>query len=181
MVPQDKKVRHNATRESRASTLEHYPLPRAKRNCDSLQGARSDSLQGGRVENMSDADRDAMEAREDFWNMSGESMYRHQHVMSREKKLNVPAESSTPTPLDHIDIVRQTETSLDNLEGSGSSRFRILNKRPHPPLILPGLFMDGWQIDQNACHIETRHDLDRSVVACQNLLKRKQSSIGFKK
>ena len=60
-----------------------------------------------------------------------------------EKKLNVPAESSTPTPLDHIDIVRQTETSLDNLEGSGSSRFRILNKRPLPP----SRVIHGWRAD----------------------------------
>ena len=40
--------------------------------------------------------------------------------------------------------------------------------------------MGGGQIDQNACHIETRHDLDRSVVVCQNVLKKKQSSNGLK-
>ena len=49
------------------------------------------------VADVSDADREAMEAREDFWSMSGECIYRH-HVLPREQ-LYVPKESSFPIPL----------------------------------------------------------------------------------
>ena len=66
----------------------------------------------GGVQHCCEADRDAMEAREDFRSMSGEFLYRH-HVMPRE---NVLQESSFSIPLKHIDVVRQTKTNLDNLE-----------------------------------------------------------------
>ena len=65
------------------------------------------------------------------------------------KQLYVPKESSFPIPSKYIVVARQTSTSLDNLEEnsvdelrnidgnrilseswSGSTRFRILNKRP---------------------------------------------------
>ena len=62
-----------------------------------LQCARVDSLQEeGGVADISEADRDAMEAREAFWSMSGDSICRH-HVMPREQ-LYVPKESSFPIP-----------------------------------------------------------------------------------
>ena len=50
----------------------------------SLQCASGGSVQGeGGVADISEPDRDAVEAREDFWIMSGEFLYRN-HVMSRE-------------------------------------------------------------------------------------------------
>ena len=57
------------------------------------QCARGDSLQEeGGVAEFSEADRDAMEAREDVWSMSGEFIYRHNVVpenncMYRERSL----------------------------------------------------------------------------------------------
>ena len=62
-----------------------------------LQCARVDSLQEeGGVADISEADRDAMEAREDFWSMSGDPVYRH-HVTPR-GQLYVPKDSSFPIP-----------------------------------------------------------------------------------
>ena len=92
------------------------------------------------------------------------------HVMPREQ-LCVPKESSFPTPSKYIDVVRHTKTNLDNLEESsiddlwnndglgilskcwsGSTRFCAHSKVIH-----------GWIVDRNACHIETRNDMFRSV------------------
>ena len=54
--------------------------------------------------------RDAMEARADFWSMSGGFFYCH-FVMPREH-LYVPKDSSSPIPSKCIDVVRQTKTNL---------------------------------------------------------------------
>ena len=52
---------------------------------DFSQSARDNSLQEeGGVADVSEADRDAMEAREDFWSMSGEFIYDH-HVVPSEQ------------------------------------------------------------------------------------------------
>ena len=96
MVARNKKVTHDvkpcATTESKASTW------RDEVRGDSLQSAKSSSLQEeGALADCSEADRDAMESREDFWNMSGELISRH-HVMLPEQ-LYVPKESSFSTPL----------------------------------------------------------------------------------
>ena len=57
----------------------------------SAQGVTLSVKKAG-VANVSEADRDAVEAGEDFWSMSGEFLYRH-HVTPREQ-LCVPKESS---------------------------------------------------------------------------------------
>ena len=96
---------------------------------------------------MSSADRDAVEAREDFWSMSGEFISRH-HVAPRE---HLHAEKVIiHTSVKHFfDLTRQTKTDLDNSEENriddlrnidrnrilsecwiGSTRFRILNHCP---------------------------------------------------
>ena len=54
---------------------------------------------------------DASEARNDFWSISGNFIYRH-HVQPR-VKLYVPREESFPVPLKYIDISRTTHTNLD--------------------------------------------------------------------
>ena len=54
---------------------------------------------------------DAREAINDFWSMSGSSIYRH-HVEPR-VKLYSPREESFPTPLKYIDVSRTTHTNLD--------------------------------------------------------------------
>ena len=53
---------------------------------------------------------DAGEARNDFWSMSGNFIYRH-HVEPR-VKLYSPREESLPIPLKYIDVSR-THTNLD--------------------------------------------------------------------
>ena len=71
---------------------------------------------------------DAGEAINDFWSMSGRSIYRH-HVEPR-VKLYSPREESFPIPLKYIDVTRTTHTNLDvkqekriddywNIDGSG--------------------------------------------------------------
>ena len=56
-----------------------------KKRSDPLQFARVDSLQEERgVADTSEDDSDAVEAREEFWSVSGEFLDRH-HVMPREQ------------------------------------------------------------------------------------------------
>ena len=52
---------------------------------DPLQSARGDSAREGGGANISEADRDAMEAREDFWSISEKFIYRH-HVTPGEQE-----------------------------------------------------------------------------------------------
>ena len=57
---------------------------------------------------------DAGEARNDFWSMSGNFIYRH-HVEPR-VKLYSPREESFTIPLKYIDVSRTTHTNLDVLQ-----------------------------------------------------------------
>ena len=61
----------------------------------------------------SEADRDAME-REDYWSMSEEFIDRHRALPR--KQSYVLKESSFQIPIKYMDIVRQTNTNLE--EGS---------------------------------------------------------------
>ena len=79
-----------------------------------MQCARGDSSQKeGGFANVSEADRDATEAREDFWHMSAAFIYCH-HVKPREQ-LYVPTESSFPIPSSTF-APRERKTNLENLE-----------------------------------------------------------------
>ena len=60
-----------------------------------------------------DSTRDDAEAKNDFWSITGDLMYRH-HVEPR-VKLYMPKEESFPLPLKYIDVTRTTHTSLDVL------------------------------------------------------------------
>ena len=99
--------------------------------------------------------------------------------MPREQ-LYVPKESSLSTPLNYFDVVCQTKTSLDSLEGSRiddlwnmdgnrvlsdswsrSTIFRVLNKRP-----LRGVSLVHVRLTNISSQIETRNELARSVVKC---------------
>ena len=90
---------------------------------------------------------DAGEARNDFWSMSGNFIYRH-HVEPR-VKLYSPKEESFPIPLKYIDVSRTTQTNLDvmlekriddywNVDGSrdlsdrwtGFTQFTLLEEEP---------------------------------------------------
>ena len=57
---------------------------------------------------------DAGEARNDFWSMSGNFIYRHQ--FEPRVKLYSPREESFPTPLKYIDVSRTTRTNLDVMQ-----------------------------------------------------------------
>ena len=59
---------------------------------------------------------DASEARNDFWSMSGNFIYRH-HVEPR-VKLYSPREESFPVPLKYIDVSRTTHANLDVMQES---------------------------------------------------------------
>ena len=90
--------------------------------------------------------RDAGEAINDFWSMSGNFMYRH-HVEPR-VKLYSPREESFPVPLKYIDVTRTTHTNVDvklekriddywNIDGSrnlsdpwtGFTQFTLLDEK----------------------------------------------------
>ena len=89
----------------------------------------------------------AREARNDFWSISGNFIYRH-HVEPR-VKLYSPREESFPIPLKYIDVSRTTHTNLDvvqerriddywNVDGSrdlsdswtGFTQFTLLSEKP---------------------------------------------------
>ena len=90
---------------------------------------------------------DVGEARNDFWSMSGNFIYRH-HVEPR-VKLYSPREESFPFPLKYIDVTRTTNTNLDvmresriddywNIDGSrdlseswtGFTQFTLSSEKP---------------------------------------------------
>ena len=93
-----------------------------------------------------DSFRDAGEAINDFWSMSGSFKIRH-HVEPR-VKLHSPREESFPVPLKYIDVIRTTHTNLDvkqekriddcwNIDGSrdlfdpwtGFTQFTLLDEK----------------------------------------------------
>ena len=90
---------------------------------------------------------DAGEAKNDFWSMTGNFIYRH-HVEPR-VKLYSPREESFPIPLKYNDVSRTTHTNLDvmqesriddywNIGGSrdlsgswtGFTQFTLLSEKP---------------------------------------------------
>ena len=90
---------------------------------------------------------DDSETRNDFWTIAGNYVHRH-HVEPR-GKLHVPSEASFPIPLQYIDVVKRTSTTLDVLlesriddywSGDGGrdpsvtwtsfTQFTILNEKP---------------------------------------------------
>ena len=58
-----------------------------------------------------DSTRDDEEAKNDFWTVTGEFIYRH-HVEHR-VNLYMPKEATFPIPTKYIDVTRNTHTSLD--------------------------------------------------------------------
>ena len=101
---------------------------------------------------------DAGEAINDFWSMSGSSIYRR-HVEPR-VKLYSPREESFPIPLKYIDVSRTTHTNLDvkqekriddywNIDGSrdlsdpwtGFTQFTLLEEKPPD-----GYTWSGWRL-----------------------------------
>ena len=60
-----------------------------------------------------DSTLDDAEAKNDFWSITGDFIYRH-NVEPR-VELYVPREESFPIPLKYIDVTRNTHTSLDVL------------------------------------------------------------------
>ena len=125
----------------RTSTLvRHRPL-QVESNIDFLGESE------GSLPQHQDSLPDAGEARNDFWSMSGNFIYRH-HVEPR-VKLYSPREESFPIPLKYIDVSRTTHTNLDvqqekriddywNIDGSrdlsdswtGFTQFTLLEEKP---------------------------------------------------
>ena len=94
-----------------------------------------------------DSTRDDDEAKNDFWTITGEFIYRHHFVPK--VKLHMPQEETFHIPTKYIDVTRTTFTSLDvmlgkqvedhgNVDGekelsdawTGFTRFILLNERP---------------------------------------------------
>ena len=105
-----------------------------------------------------DSTRDDAEAKNDFWTIAGEFIYRH-HVVPR-VRLYVPREESFPILFKYIDVTRTTHTSLDeklekqiedywNVDGgtewsdawTGFRSFVLLKERPPE-----GYTWSGWRL-----------------------------------
>ena len=118
---------------------------------------------------------DAREARNDFWSMSGNSIYRH-HVEPR-VKLYSPREESFPFPLKYIDVSRNTHTNLDvmqesriddywNIDGSRDlsdswtsfTQFSLLEEQPPD-----GYMCSRTETDKTASDIQARSFMARTL------------------
>ena len=94
-----------------------------------------------------DTQTDDREARNDFWTIAGN--YVHPHHVEPTVKFYVPNEESFPIPLENIDVVRRTNTTLDvllecriddywNVDGgrelseprTGFTQFTMLSEKP---------------------------------------------------
>ena len=142
---------------------------------------------------VSEADRDVVEAREDFWSMSG-FIYRH-HFMPTEQ-LYVPKESEFPVVLQGIDVVRQTQTNLDSLEESNIDfawsidGHSILSENlericaisnPEQTTIQGHSWVDG-RLTKKSSPIKIRNDLARSmVVDVQMCSEESEAAVGYVK
>ena len=67
---------------------------------------------------------DDCEARDDFWSIEGNYIYRH-HVEPR-VKLCVSLEESFPTPLRYVDVTMTAHTTLDVLQENRMDDFGTL-------------------------------------------------------
>ena len=113
---------------------------------------------------------DAGEARNDFWSMSGNFIYRH-HVEPK-VKLYSSREESFPIPLKYIDVSRTTHTNLDikqerriddywNIDGSrdlsdswtGFTLFTRLEDKPPNGYVWSGVRMTRWQLTSRPDHL----------------------------
>ena len=111
--------------------------------------------QKGLFHNLMTHFRDAGEAMNNFWSMSGNFIYRH-HVEPR-VKLYSPRVESFPIPLKYIDVSRTTHTNLDvkqekriddywNIDGSrdlsdpwtGFTQFTLLEEKPSDGFLWSG-------------------------------------------
>ena len=125
----------------RTSTLVRHRPIQGERNIDFLGQS-----EGSPPSPPQDSCPDAGEARNHFWSMSWNFIYRH-HVEPR-VKLYSPREKSFPIPLKYIDVSRTTHTNLDvmqesriddfwNIDGSrvlsdswtGFTQFTLLNEK----------------------------------------------------
>ena len=117
-----------------------------------------------------DSLRDAGEAINDFWSMSGSFIYRH-HVEPR-VKLYSSREESFPIPLKYIDVTRTTHTNLDvkqerriddywNIDGSrdlsdpwtGFTQFTLLDEKAPDGYIWSGRRLTRKQLTSRPDHL----------------------------
>ena len=118
---------------------------------------------------------DAGEARNDFWSISGNFIYRH-HVEPR-VKLYSSREESFPIPLKYIDVSRTTQTNFDvmqesridyywNIDGSrdlsaswtGFTQCTFLSEKPPE-----GKNMVRGETDKTASEIQARSFMARTL------------------
>ena len=125
-----------------------------------------------------DSTRDDEKAKNDFWPITGDFIYRH-HVEPR-VKLYMPKEESFLTPLKYIDVTRTTHTSLDvllerhideywDVDGekelsdawTGFTRLIFLTERPRD-----GYTWSRVDTDEERNILKTRQCKARHVEAC---------------
>ena len=87
----------------KATSLRDQPV-RSEDHREDLQGSSEGSQLTGET-------KDDAEARNDFWSLEGDFIYRH-HVEPR-VQLYVPKEDTFPAPLKYIDVTRTTYTNPD--------------------------------------------------------------------
>ena len=134
------------------------------------------------------------EARNDFWSISGNFIYRH-HVEPR-VKLYVPREASFPIPLKYIDVTRATSASSDvmlekyiydysKVDGDrylsdtwrGFTRFTILDEKPPD-----GICVVRGEIDKKENDIQTRLSVARNLERhVRSVEAKRKAEVGHRK
>ena len=119
---------------------------------------------------LQDSSPDDGDARNVFWSISGNFVYRH-HLETR-VKLYVPREETFPIPLKYIDVSRTTHTNLDvmqesriddywNIDGSRDlsdswtsfSQFTLLNEKPSDGHLWSGERLTKRQLTSRPDHL----------------------------
>ena len=171
---------------SQSQMEQSKPLERSRSETIHLNLGSSEKRRGesGRLSSPShqqaDSTRDDAEAKNDFWSITGDFIYRH-HVEPR-VKLYTPREETFPIPLKYIDVTRTTHTSLDvllekniddywNVDGerelsdawTGFTRFILLNERPPDGYIY--IYTARRETDEETNDLKTRQFMTRYVDA----------------
>ena len=150
--------------ELRTSTLARHRPIQGESNIDFLGKSE------GSLPPPQDPYPDACEARNDFWSMSGNFIYRH-HVEPR-VKLYWPREKSFPIPLKYIDVLRTVHTNLDvmqesriddywNIDGqetlsdswTGFTQFTLISEKPPEGFLWSGRRLTKRQATSRPDHL----------------------------
>ena len=119
------------------------------------------------------------EARNDFWSISGNFVYRH--LVEPRVKLYVPTEESFSIPVKYIDVTRTTDTSLDVMSEKHIDDFWNLEGDRELSDTTRWIYMLREGTDEKATDLQARHfvarDLERYVRCIET---QRKAKVGYR-